>query len=228
MGYSTDFHGEFNCEPALADSHRLFLKKFAETRRMKRDSAKAENMDDPLREEVALEIGEEGAFYVGGEGYAMNIDGSVLDHNRPPEGQPGLWCQWVPNETGSAIEWDEGEKFYHYAEWLQYIIDNFLDRWGYMLNGQVKWQGEDASDFGIIKVQDSVMEVVHGEQVMETERFSDKELELANFAVRFLKSNLVDDVVEHLGESDDKALNYIEVEKNLDDLENKINRLRNA
>ena len=40
--------------------------------------------------------------------------------------QPGLWCQWVPNASGTAIVWDEGEKFYYYIEWIKYLIEHFL------------------------------------------------------------------------------------------------------
>jgi hypothetical protein len=44
-------------------------------------------------------------------------DLSIIDHNYPPENQPGLWCQWIPNEDGTAICWDGGEKFYNSIEW---------------------------------------------------------------------------------------------------------------
>ena len=35
-------------------------------------------------------------------------------------------------------------------EWLQYIINNFIEPWGYVLNGEVNWQGERAEDIGTI------------------------------------------------------------------------------
>lgn len=66
--------------------------------------------------------------------------------------QPGLWCQWVPNHDGSAIEWDGGEKFYEYIEWIEYLTAHFLGPWGYTLNGEVQWQGEESEDMGLIRI----------------------------------------------------------------------------
>jgi hypothetical protein len=47
------------------------------------------------------------------------------------------------------------EKFYYYTEWLQYLCDHFLAPWGYVLNGEVTWEGEDHSDVGLLKVVDN-------------------------------------------------------------------------
>lgn len=158
MGYTTDFTGAFTVTPALKPEHAAYIRKFNKTRRMKRDAAKAAKMPDPIREAVGLPVGNEGAFFVGGEGYmGQKRDASVLDYNHPPSGQPGLWCQWTTNEAGTTIEWDEGEKFYDYTEWLAYLIENFLSRWGYTVNGEVEWAGEDRDDLGKLVVKDNVV-----------------------------------------------------------------------
>jgi len=65
----------------------------------------------------------------------------------------------VPNADGTAIEWNEGEKFYEYIPWIKYLIDNLLKPWGYVLNGTVEWEGEDNSDVGKIIVKDNVVTV---------------------------------------------------------------------
>jgi hypothetical protein len=123
---------------------------------MKRDASKTELRNDPVRKAVGLPVGVDGCYFVGETGFAGQDDGKdVIDHNCPPTGQPGLWCQWVPNEYGTAIIWDHGEKFYEYTEWLEYIIQHFLTPWGYNLNGEVKWQGEDINDRGILTVSDN-------------------------------------------------------------------------
>ena len=60
---------------------------------------------DPIREAAGLPVGKQGDFVVndtGGNIFGDDGASSVTDHNRPPEGQPGLWCQWVPNEDGTA------------------------------------------------------------------------------------------------------------------------------
>jgi hypothetical protein len=78
--------------------------------------------------------------------------------------QPGLWLQWELSSDGTELSWDGNEKFYHYIEWLQYLIQHFFEKWGIKLNGEVQWQGEDSSDFGKIIVTDNVVEILNGER----------------------------------------------------------------
>jgi len=151
VGYTTDFDGRFTVTPPLKPEHKAYLDAFNYSRRMKRDADKAEKLPDPVRLAVNLPIGEEGEYYVGAD---EGKDSGILNYNRTPGDQPGLWCQWIPTEDGKYIEWDGGEKFYDYVEWLSYIIDHFLLPWGYNLNGRVEWTGEDSEDVGAINVED--------------------------------------------------------------------------
>jgi len=159
MGYTTDFFGEWTVDPPLTPERVAYLKAFAETRRMKRDAAKAENLYDPIRAAVGLPIGRDGGYYVGASGLmGQDRDDSVIDYNYPA-GQPSLWCQWIPSDDGLTIQWDDGEKFYDYVEWIGYLIDHFLKPWGHKLNGEVEWQGEDSDDRGCIRITDNVVEI---------------------------------------------------------------------
>lgn len=146
MGYTTDFFGSINIEPPLNKKEITYLKKFASTRRVNR-----------VR----------GPYYVGDDQSGMwfsdkKIDKTidVLDVNKPPEGQPGLWCQWVPSEDGKSLQWDGGEKFYEADAWMMYLIEHFLCETpcakildpqmsflkGHSLNGVIYAIGEDVSD----------------------------------------------------------------------------------
>jgi hypothetical protein len=83
MGYTTEFYGEVAISPPLNEAERRYLRRFARTRRMDRS---------------------EGPYYVAGSGpYGQGEDPDIRDHNRPPQGQPGLWRQWIPNQDGSAL-----------------------------------------------------------------------------------------------------------------------------
>ena len=158
MGYTTEFQGTFSLNKALTEDQVTYLTKFSETRRMKRNAKFAATLPDPFRNAVGLPIGNEAEYFVGGVGdFGQDDDLSVIDHNDPPKNQPGLWCQWVPSADGEGIEWNGGEKFYYYVEWLNYIIKNFLIPWGLVLNGTVKWRGEDFDDAGKIIVKDNVV-----------------------------------------------------------------------
>jgi len=166
MGYNTDFNGEFNLNKPLTEAQKNYLEKFAGTRRVKRNASIAEKMNDPERVAVGLPVGTDGEFFVGGLGFAgQDDDDSVVSSNNPPSAQPGLWCQWIPNDTGTAIIWDGGEKFYNYVEWLDYLIENIFKPWGYVLNGEMYWYGEDRDDAGIIFVENNEIRVKSGTMV---------------------------------------------------------------
>jgi hypothetical protein len=156
MGYTTDFTGKFELNKKLDLETYMFLRKLNDTRRMARKTDK--------------KYGVEGEFFVdGGEDddrfFSNKAKSNIIDYNTPPKTQPGLWCQWTPTEDAKHIEWDEGEKFYAYIEWLEYIIEKVLKPKGYKLNGEVEYQGEDPSDFGKIVVKDNVVKNRTGKKV---------------------------------------------------------------
>jgi len=166
MGYTTYFEGEFKFDKPLKPEHKAYLEAFASTRRMKRSELRVAERPDPIRVAAGLPVGVDGGYFVGAEGF-MGQEGAgfdaqeekarlgIVNYNEPPMGQPGLWCQWVPKADGTAIVWDDGEKFYSYVEWLKYLIDHFLGPWGYKLNGEVEWSGEERDDRGLLIVRDN-------------------------------------------------------------------------
>ena len=153
MGYTTDFSGRVEITPPLNAEEVTFLTKFAKTRRMERMK---------------------GPYFVDGTGhYGQDHDKDIIDHNAPPQGQPGLWCQWVPTDDGKFIEWDGGEKFYHSAEWMTYLIDHFLKAGArassqlkflepHTANGEIEAQGEDSNDRWKLVVKDNKVSVKRG------------------------------------------------------------------
>ncbi len=151
MGYTTSFDGRFDLNKPLDRDTLVYLKNFSETRRMAR--------------RLPPKYGAEGEFYVNGERGSGDHDDNVIDYNTPPSTQPGLWCNWTPNEEGTAIEWNGAEKFYNYTEWLQYLITNFLAPKGYVLDGAVEWEGEDSNDFGLIVVEKNSINIKIGKKV---------------------------------------------------------------
>ena len=162
MGYTTAFSGQFTITPKLKLHHNRYLKALATTRRMKRDPNVLEDYIDKLRQDVGLPLGDEGEFYVGSVedlDWGQSRDKSIISYNLPPSNQPSLWLQWLPSEDGDCYMWDGAEKFYDYVDWLKYVIKNFFDPWGYKLNGQVAWSGEDRSDIGVITITDNLIDI---------------------------------------------------------------------
>lgn len=150
MGYTTRFEGQFNLDKPLSIAQQQYLTLFSKSRRVKRNASKLK--PDRILCEVGLSVGKEGCYFVG-EDYS-----SIVDENYPPADQPELYCAWIPNEDGESIGWDGSEKFYKYIEWMQYLINNFLKPWGYVVNGTVIYQGEDAKDSGEIVIKNNVLE----------------------------------------------------------------------
>lgn len=133
--------------------------------------------------------GQDGGYFVGGTGsFGQDSDITILDYNTAPghltwaekkgmdfnqswdleqklirEGkcQPGLWCQWMV-EGNDTLVWDQGEKFYEYTAWLQYLITHFFEPWGIKVNGEVEWQGEEKEDMGKIVVTDNEIQELSG------------------------------------------------------------------
>lgn len=148
MGYITKFKGQINVEPPLNAAEVAYLRKFSDSRRMDR---------------------EQGPYFVG-----HDSEGGIKDRNRPPAGQPGLWCLWEPTEDGTAIK-DGGHdvSFYDPEEWMQYLIDHFLKpgalasatsdpqfnqfTFDHVLNGTIDATGEEPGDIWRLKVQDNVV-----------------------------------------------------------------------
>lgn len=105
MGYSTEFSGNILVDPPFSADEIKYLTDFAGTRRMDRAN---------------------GPFYLGKGIAGQDRETDIRNYNNPPEGQPGLWCQWVPAEDGTTIGWDGGEKFYGAGEWLSYLRSYFI------------------------------------------------------------------------------------------------------
>lgn len=173
MGYTTYFSGDVSVTPPLNEDEISFLRDFNNTRRMHRSG---------------------GPLFVKGEGPYGQDHGpdTIHDSNKPDPDQPGLWCQWVPTDDGTAIEWDTGEKFYEATEWMEYIVNRLLSpaarsyvdqhvsedsrlksfTCDHVVTGEIYADGEDSEDNWKIKVTNNLVEVFeasmsYGDEVPE-------------------------------------------------------------
>lgn len=165
VGYTTTFEGHFTVTPPLNEDEASYLAEFSASRRMDR---------------------EKGPYFVRGSGdFGQGHDKDIRNRNAPPEGQPGLWCQWVPEDGGDVIAWDGGEKFYNAEAWIKYLIDHFLKAdperdvaamieaderfatftFDHVVSGTVYAHGEYAEDRWAIEIEDNVVYVMQGATV---------------------------------------------------------------
>jgi hypothetical protein len=78
------------------------------------------------------------------------------DGLRGGPGMPdGFYCQWQPTEDGAGLEWDGVEKFYHFEEWLEYLVAHYIKPWRYVLNGSVAWESIFEPEEGTLVVRDN-------------------------------------------------------------------------
>jgi hypothetical protein len=168
MGYTTYFSGTLVFDKPLTTEEIKYINDFSGTRRMKRDVNKLIKLYEGQYGLLgSSNYGKEGEFFVRADGdYGQSRDGSIIEYNAPASTQPGLWCQWHINKDGE-LEWNGAEKFYEYTEWLKYLINSFFEVWGYKLNGEITWEGEDSDDFGKILVTDNEVIEKQGKKVYE-------------------------------------------------------------
>lgn len=170
MGYTTDFWGDLKLSKNLTDEQFTYINLFSSTRRIKRDPNKLMEIYKGKHGIPTPESNTpEGIYGVDGGYYVKDEFTGIVNYNEPPSDQPGLWCQWVVinRDTDTILEWDGLEKFYHYTEWLKYLIKHFFSKWGVYLNGEIEWQGEDSSDFGKIVVENNVVTEKVGRKVYD-------------------------------------------------------------
>jgi hypothetical protein len=145
MGYDIIYEGKIKIDKPLDDRTYEIIKGLAETRRMIWDTKKLES--DGIAKEI--EIGFLGEYFFGIEGLNRKQKTEfenkyVIDHNRPPYGQPSLWGVWTVTDDKMELVWNRNEKAYCGHEWLQYIVKTILVPRGYKPSGIINWftQGE--------------------------------------------------------------------------------------
>lgn len=103
MGYHTNYEGRVEISPPLNAAEVAYLRRFNESRRWDRTTGPYDTDDT----------------------YAYTRGNAGLG-NRPPSGQPELWCPWRPTDDGTALEWDGCEKPYEGEAWMRYLVNHFL------------------------------------------------------------------------------------------------------
>lgn len=93
----------------------------------------------------------------------------TLDPNEPYEENHDGYNQWTIQNLRyfgrefQSIRWDGVEKFYGYVAWLEHIIKYLFAPSGYIIEGNVKYFGEDDYDMGFIKVENNVVKHVQAQ-----------------------------------------------------------------
>lgn len=179
MGYYTSFYGSMSFNKPLDEKMAKFIRSFAESRHVKRDADKiiTELKDNNIEPKHILppvpgieNFGTNGKFfarpiYLSDKHIIPDdyMDPSVIDYNRPPDDCPGLWCDINISEDNSELTLVDG-KNYEYVKWLEWLIKYFFEPAGYILNGNIEFQGEEHSDSGTITANDNHISVEFDEE----------------------------------------------------------------
>jgi hypothetical protein len=87
--------------------------------------------------------------------YDSKDDGTYESYTETPDTIPDAYLQWEPTEDGDGIQWNGAEKFYEYIHWLRWLIKHYMKPRDLVLNGEIKWQGEEIGDVGILVCVDN-------------------------------------------------------------------------
>lgn len=153
MGYTTTFSGSLRFNREVSVQMQEFINRFSATRRMPRDNDKIKEVYPNWRELCFFgDLGNNGAYFAPiSRNFGQEDDGTIIDSNGwRCSVHPSLWCHWIIEDN--KLMWDGGEKFYDYVEWLEYLIKHFFAPLGYVLNGDIEWEGEERDDCGTIHV----------------------------------------------------------------------------
>lgn len=166
MGYTTWFEGGLTPNKPFKKEFVNYINAFSEKWHEPRDVEIIKRSDpDWAKHCLDGNLGPYGMYYVG------SFDEGVIDRSAAKGYTcPGYRCDWCINEETGVVEWDGGEKFYQYTDWLIYLIENFFEPAGYILNGEFIWIGEDSEDRGKISVVNNKVSEFLGEIVYEDER----------------------------------------------------------
>lgn len=172
MGYTTDFTGKLKVLEKVSPDFFNYINRFNNVRHMKRNPKIIKALYNTwFLQCFDGELGPEGDFFIMNDNICgQTHDKSIVDYNMPPSNQPGLWCQWkletvnplsVDNKEPieAFLEWDGGEKFYYYIEWLEYMIETFFAPKSYHLSGCLLAIGESSDDARYIVVENNVIQV---------------------------------------------------------------------
>lgn len=162
MGYTTDFYGEIKVTPPLNETEQKFVTAFCDTRRVIRDYPN------------------QGKYFVsdGTDNMGQNTS-NIINGNKSPEGQPGLWCNWESTKEGN-IHWNGAEKFYDAESWMLYLVEHLFKKDAYMqklepetyqkygfqphtLNGVIYAKGEEPGDIWKLIIKNNEVFVSKGE-----------------------------------------------------------------
>lgn len=70
-------------------------------------------------------------------------------------------CPWTVSEDSRSLVLKSSIEDHNYGKWLIHLIKNFLEPWGYVANGCVKWQGEDIDDRGKIYCKNNKVTITY-------------------------------------------------------------------
>ena len=82
------------------------------------------------------------------------------------EDAPGIWLKWnIYEEEGDHyLEWTGAEKFYRYYEWLELIVEKFLEPKQIYLQGRITYSGEETVDAGLITAHTQTTQQKSGDE----------------------------------------------------------------
>lgn len=148
-------------EPALSKEVVDYIQHFSRTRKMVLDLDYLDKHYDPKKYGFKGSFGRKGEYFVnlGDSSLKDNCMNHplVINVNNDPEIHPNVWCDFFVSSDGSRLKWREIESTDHCEEWMNYLINHFIAPSGSFVNGKICVQGEFASDYYEIHIENNIV-----------------------------------------------------------------------
>lgn len=182
--YKTEFYGGYK----FSDNTPLYiidyLKKYFRTCHIVRDVEKIKSVPEWEKYSFYGNLGYEGELYV-------NPDDK--SHGNKNLLAITKWCHFSIKEKDNCyyLIWNGNSAFYHYEEWLKYIIKRFLAPYNVELNGVMLSVGMEYSDSNYIVIYKNTLSIYYAKDNRELERLR-KDYRNSNIIL-----NIVDKILTH-------------------------------
>lgn len=176
------FKGGLSISPAPSEAFITYINRFAGKRHNTKDVEVLKTRPRERENTFFGDFGPDGIYYVGS-------NAETLDYNKPGKGCPGLYCQWIIDETLQLV-YDNSENFHHFEKWLNFLIEHFFEPMEYKLNGRIDFwidEIESCDEWGDITVINNKVTVHYGPLEEDREEIikADDLTILEEFALRF-------------------------------------------
>lgn len=107
----------------------------------------------------------------------INFINNINNFNIKNYNIPNDKCCWIINNTGEYLQWNNDKSSIYYDDWIIYLLKSFFIPNNILLNGIIKWYGDDHFDIGKIIINNNCIDIFDAKITFVRNINSDEESE---------------------------------------------------